>query len=150
MQQLGGREWRAMRVADSLVPISTVKKLGVVGKGAPQLIHTLLRTTNQFESAKVSPSNEFICLVDKDQNLHLSSTEPGQNGFREIGRNFGDMPDWDVNTDVIYGLHAVSKKKKTGERNYQELVSYRRQKTYNDETLTSPFPQSLIKKFVPL
>ncbi len=123
MQHLAGREWRAMRVSDSFVPISTVKKLGVVGKSAPQLIDTLVRTTNQFESAKVSPSNEFVCLVDKDENLLLSSTEPVQNGFREIGRDFGSMPDWDVNTDVIYGLHAVTKKEKTGEKNYQELVS---------------------------
>ncbi len=123
MAQLVGREWREFKISDSTIPVSTVKTFAVDAKGAPQLIHTMIRTTDEFESAKVSPSNEFVCLVDNDENLQLASTEPSQKGFREIAGGFGKMPDWDVNTDVIYGLHAVKKKEKTGEKNYQELVS---------------------------
>ncbi|MBA3992684.1 MAG: hypothetical protein C0469_04095 [Cyanobacteria bacterium DS2.3.42] len=123
MQRLVGRDWRAMRITDSLIPISTVKSFAVEGKGAPQLVHTFFRTTDEFESAKVSPSNEFVCLVDNDKNLQLASTDPSKKGFQEIGRRFGKMPDWDVNTDVIYGFREVTKKEKTGEKDYQELVS---------------------------
>ncbi len=123
MAQLVGREWREFKISDATIPVSTVKVFAVEGNGALHLKQTIDRTTDEFESAKVSPSSEFLSLVDNDANLCLASTESGDKGVREIGWGFGKFPDWDVNTDVIYGLHAVTKKEKSGEKNYQELVS---------------------------
>ncbi len=123
MQKIIGHEWRTMSLGDSIIPFTKVKTFAVDDKSGLQLIHTLVRTTDVFESVKVSPSNEFVCLVDNDENLLLSSTVPPPKGFLEIGRGFGNRPDWDVNTDVIYGLRAALKKEKSGVKNYQELVS---------------------------
>jgi WD40 repeat protein len=123
MTRLVGRDWRDFKISDATIPVSTVKVFAVEGNGALHLKQTIERTTDEFESAKVSPSSEFISLVDNDANLCLASTESGDKGVREIGCGFGKFPDWDVNADVIYGLHSVTKKEKTGEKNYQELVS---------------------------
>ncbi|MCC7530102.1 MAG: hypothetical protein IT342_16375 [Candidatus Melainabacteria bacterium] len=123
MTRLVGRDWREFKISASTVPVSTIKVFSVEGNGVLHLKQTLDRTTDEFESAKVSPSNEFVSLVDNDANLCLASTESGDKGVKEIGWGFGKFPDWGVNADVIYGLHAVTKKEKTRERNYQELVA---------------------------
>jgi WD40 repeat protein len=123
MSTLVGREWRELKPNNSFISTSTIKIFAVDGNGAPQLKNTMARTTEEFNSAKVSPSNEFVFLVDNDSDLCLASTESSGKGFREIGHGFGKFPDWDVNTDVIYGLQTFTKKDKAGDKTYQELVS---------------------------
>ncbi len=123
MSKLVGREWAAMKLNDSMIPISSIKVFDVEAKGSLHARHTVARSTDDFESAKVSPSNEFVCLVDNDGNLQLASTDSHEKGFREIASGFAKLPDWDVDTDVIYGLHTITKKIKASELKLQELVS---------------------------
>lgn len=123
MQRLVGREWKEMKAMDAFVFISRIKVYEVDASGKLQLKQTLASTANSFESVKVSPSNEFICLVDKDGNLCLAQTTAGAKGYRRIASKFAKLPDWDFNTDVIYGLHSVVKTDKKGSSEGQELVS---------------------------
>lgn len=123
MQRLVGREWKDMKTMDAFVCISHIKVYEVDASGKLQLKQTLASTANTFESIKVSPSNEFICLVDKDKNLCLVQTTATAKGYRRIASKFAKQPDWDFNTDVIYGLHSVVRTDKKGSSEAQELVS---------------------------
>ncbi len=123
MQRLVGREWSEMRAMDAFVFLSRIKVYEVDASGKLQHKQTLASTADTFESIRVSPSNEFLCLVDKDGNLCLAQTTAGAKGYRRIGSKFSKLPDWDLNTDVIYGLHSVVKTDKRGSSDVQELVA---------------------------
>lgn len=124
MQRLVGREWSEMRAMDAFVFLSRIKVYEVDASGKLQHKQTLASTADTFESIRVSPSNEFLCLVDKDGNLCLAQTNANAKGYRRIGSKFAKLPDWDLNTDVIYGLHTVSKTDSKGKPfEAQELVS---------------------------
>jgi hypothetical protein len=122
MSRLVGHEWNVVKPSDSFTTISWIKIFDVEGNGALRHKQTLTCTADDFESVKVSPSNEFVCLVDRDANLCLSQTAPGSKGFRRIASKFAKLPDWDVNTDVIYGLHDFAKVGKADQQ-LKELVS---------------------------
>lgn len=123
MRRLVGRDWNVVKPTDLFTTISRIKIFEVEGDGSLNHKQTLTCTSDDFESVKVSPSNEFVCLVDRDANLCLSQTASGSKGFRRIASRFAKLPDWDLNTDVIYGLHTVLKTDKSGEKEFQELVS---------------------------
>lgn len=121
MQRLAGREWGAIK-PDSFTTISWIKIFELDGKNALRSKQTLSCTTNDFESVKVSPSNEFVSFVDKDANLCLAQTT-GAKSYRKVASGIGKLPDWDVNTDVLYAVHSEMKKVKGKEVVSQELVS---------------------------
>ncbi|HNB21788.1 MAG TPA: hypothetical protein PKZ32_05215 [Candidatus Melainabacteria bacterium] len=123
MQRLVGKEWSSMKPLDSFVLISRIKLFEVDSNGNLQHKQTLACTADNFDSVKVSPSNEFVSLVDKDGNLCLAQTKSGSRGYRIIASKFAKLPDWDFNTDLIYGLRSVKKAEKKGEIEAQELVS---------------------------
>lgn len=142
MSRLVGHEWNVVKPADSFTTISRIKIFDVEGGGSLNHKQTLTCTSDDFESVRVSPSNEFVCLVDRDANLCLSQTSPGSKGFRRIASKFAKLPDWDFNTDVIYGLHTVLKAGKTGEQEFKELVSVDARKPGSLKRLTAAATQN--------
>lgn len=121
MQRLAGREWAAMK-PDSFTTISYIKIFELEGKNSLHSRQTLSCTTRDFDSVKVSPSNEFVCLVDKEANLCLVQTS-GAKGLDCVALGIAKLPDWDVDTDVIYAQHSDRKTVNGKEVVSQEIVS---------------------------
>jgi len=74
-----------------------------------KLKETLFTTDKVFDSAMVSPSQEFVCFISgADDELLSVELKKAKQSWKSFGKGYRDFPDWDINTDFIYALKSVS------------------------------------------
>jgi WD40 repeat protein len=103
IRKFAGNDGRLFRLGMTLSTVSTYD----VDKDL-KLKETLFTTDRTFDSAAVSPSNEYFCFISGAENeLLTAEAKNPKNTWKSFGRDYQDFPDWDINTDFIYALKSV-------------------------------------------
>ncbi|MBC7997075.1 MAG: PD40 domain-containing protein [Leptolyngbya sp.] len=119
MTKMLGNSWQSLKLAETQV---VSLQIGELSKNSLELKEPIFNTSKKLESAKVSPTNEYISVVDTDRNLRIFGVEQREKGWRALSKVVTTLPDWDANTNVLY---VVRQKTIPGEpkNEMQELVA---------------------------
>lgn len=99
MTKMLGNAWQSLKLAETHV---VSLQIGELSKNSLELKEPIFITPKKLESAKVSPTNEYISVVDTDRNLRIFGVEQRDKGWRALSKVVTTMPDWDANTNVLY------------------------------------------------
>lgn len=120
MTKILGSNWHALQLPETQV---VSLKIGELAKDSLDLKNTIFTTPKAMESAKVSPTNEYLSLVDSDRHLRILGIEQRDRGWLALAKVVTKFPDWDANTNVLYAVREKSKRENSIQPPVQELVA---------------------------
>lgn len=104
MKKYAGKEAKYVNLGGT---VSTLKSYEV-DKSTLKLKDDYLRAGRRFDYVKVSPSNEFVFAVSaSNDELRTIELKNSKGELKLFPGDFGDYPDWDLNTDIIYAMRKT-------------------------------------------